>query len=94
MTQSPLLYAAYVLHDSITSTIRCLCVTWLNHRLSMYWYQIDLAEIDPWKDAKDRSQSVGLRSQRDRSEIDTWKARKSALLQAATKIFVIVSFQK
>jgi len=31
MTQSPLLYAAYVLHDSITSTIRCLCVTWLNH---------------------------------------------------------------
>jgi len=27
------------------------------HRLSMYRSQIDLAEIDPWKDAKDRSQS-------------------------------------
>jgi len=27
------------------------------HRLSMYRSQIDLSEIDPWKDAKDRSQS-------------------------------------
>jgi len=29
----------------------------VNHRLSMYRSQIDLSEIDPWKDVKDRSQS-------------------------------------
>jgi len=27
------------------------------HQLSMYRSQIYIAEIDPWKDAKDRSQS-------------------------------------